>query len=222
MTHDNLPIPHPEQDSALTLRRANQLIEITDIILARARQENGSVIPMEDRRRQVAMATPPQSLEGTRTRLIAQRYHDNGDGTVTDVTTGLQWKRCAEGQTWTGATCSGDASRHDWETASRLSSHFAGHSDWRLPTIDELKTLVYCSSGQPKIWNDSGELECEGTYNSPTIQTEAFPNTPGLPFGSSSLDVYGSYLGNVNFDYGKVGYDYRNRTKPVRLVRCGE
>ncbi len=222
MTHDNLPIPRPEQDSALTLRRANQLIEITDIILARARQENGSAIPMEDRRRQVAMATPPQSLEGTRTRLIAERYHDNGDGTVTDVTTGLQWKRCAEGQTWTGATCSGDASSHDWETACGLSSHIAGYSDWRLPTIDELKTLVYCSSGQPKIWNDSGEL-CQGTYNSPTIQTEAFLNTPGSYFWSSS--PYATSAGSpweVNFSHGYVPTYSRDGDGHVRLVRGGQ
>ncbi len=39
MTKDNLPIPLPEQKSALSLRRTNQLIEVTDKILARSREE---------------------------------------------------------------------------------------------------------------------------------------------------------------------------------------
>jgi hypothetical protein len=148
------------------------------------------------------VATPPQSLDITGPSLIAERYRDNDDGTVTDLITGLQWKRCAEGQTWTGATCSGDASSHNCETACGLSSHFAGHSDWRLPTIDELKTLVYCSSGQPKMWNDSGELECQGIYNSPTIQTEAFPNTPRSSFWSSSPYIGRTYVWDVGFRSG--------------------
>jgi hypothetical protein len=39
MTKDNLPIPLPEQNNALSLRRTNQLIEVTDKILARSREE---------------------------------------------------------------------------------------------------------------------------------------------------------------------------------------
>lgn len=37
------------------------------------------------------------------------RFTDNGNGTVTDTKTGIMWKRCAEGQIWTGSTCSGTA-----------------------------------------------------------------------------------------------------------------
>jgi len=39
----------------------------------------------------------------------ASRFTDNGDGTVTDQATGLQWKRCSEGQDWSGGTCTGIA-----------------------------------------------------------------------------------------------------------------
>jgi hypothetical protein len=182
--------------------------------------ENGCAIPMEERRRQVEIATPPQSLDGTRPRLIAERYRDNCDGSVTDVITGLQWKRCAEGQTWTGASCSGEASDHDWKDACGLRGYFAGHSDWRLPTINELVTLVYCSSGRPKIWNDRGNF-CEGTFNSPTIQTEAFPNTPESYFWSSSPAAGSSkHVWGVFFDQGYVGKgNYGYPGEHVRLVR---
>ena len=54
---------------------------------------------------------------------------------------------------------------------------FAGYSDWCLPTIEELRTLVYCSSGKPKTWNDTGK-SCKGDYQRPTIASEVFPNTP--------------------------------------------
>jgi hypothetical protein len=36
-------------------------------------------------------------------------YADQGDGTVTHTPTALTWKRCAEGLTWSGSTCSGTA-----------------------------------------------------------------------------------------------------------------
>jgi hypothetical protein len=39
MTKDNLPIPRPEQNGVLSLQRATQLLDITDKILSRSRQE---------------------------------------------------------------------------------------------------------------------------------------------------------------------------------------
>jgi hypothetical protein len=170
----------------------------------------------------VAMATPPQSLGRAQSGLIAERYQDNGDGTVTEVSTGLQWKRCAEGQTWTGATCLGNAGSYKWDAARSVSSRFAGHSDWRLPTIDELKRLVYCSSGQPGIWNDSGEA-CRGRFNRPTIQAEAFPNAPSSSFWSDSPDADGTnYAWFVDLYGGFPYYGNRNSGKQVRLVRGGQ
>ena len=36
-------------------------------------------------------------------------YTVHGDGTVTDTRTGLMWKQCLEGQTWSGSACAGGA-----------------------------------------------------------------------------------------------------------------
>lgn len=88
-------------------------------------------------------------------KLIVGCYRDNGNGTVTDVTTGLQWMRCAMGQNWNGAGCLGDSGTHTWDTARGLNSNFVGYADLRLPSIKELLGLVYCSSGIPKTWSEA-------------------------------------------------------------------
>jgi formylglycine-generating enzyme required for sulfatase activity len=62
-------------------------------------------------------------------------FVDNGDGTVTDRVTGLMWQKegSSEGMTWADAK----------EYVNKLNSaHFGGFSDWRLPTIEELASLI--------------------------------------------------------------------------------
>lgn len=59
-------------------------------------------------------------------------YTDNGDGTVTDNNTGLMWQQADDGNTY------------DWENALAYAenSEFAGHSDWRLPNVKEMQSIV--------------------------------------------------------------------------------
>jgi hypothetical protein len=59
-------------------------------------------------------------------------YRDNGDGTVTDLVTGLVWQKTPS----TGTRDQDDAERY----AKRL--RLAGHDDWRLPTITELFSIA--------------------------------------------------------------------------------
>jgi len=61
----------------------------------------------------------------------ALHYQDNGDGTVTDVVTGLTWTRAA----WPELT---------WEEALALAGTLTlgGRSDWRLPDVKELYSLM--------------------------------------------------------------------------------
>ena len=112
--------------------------------------------------------------------LMADRYRDNGDGTVTDVKTGLQWMRFSLEKEWKGGTCVGEAKTYTWTDAMKAAEAlnrnggYSGHRDWRLPSKDELLSLVYCSSGKPKTWNDTGR-PCEGDYDRPTIHQQAFP-----------------------------------------------
>ncbi len=139
--------------------------------------------------------------------LAAKTYTDNGDGTVTDTTTGLQWMRCAVGQTWSGSTCTGTASTYNWAQANALTGTvtYAGQSDWRLPNIRELQTIV-----DPARYN-------------PAIDTAAFPNTPASYFWSASgVANYPDFARYVYFYYGYAGYYSKNNTYPVRLVRAGQ
>jgi hypothetical protein len=98
---------------------------------------------------------------------------DNDNGTITDSKTGLMWKKCLEGLS--GDDCStGTVGSFTWQQALQqpgtvnAGGGFAGHSDWRLPNIRELLSLV--------------EEQCVG----PAINTTRFPNTPSSVVWSGS------------------------------------
>lgn len=163
--------------------------------------------------------------------LISSRYQDNGDGTVTDVTTNLMWKRCSEGQTWNGNTCNGVASLMPWDNSmpneqQKSWPQFAGYNDWRLPNREELKSLVYCSSGDPKTWNDiineTKYYGCHGEYQQPTIDQTAFPSTPKSLYWTAT--PYTNACCSRFVDFMKGGTDRRHREHHlfVRCVRAGQ
>lgn len=83
----------------------------------------------------------------------AGRFIDNGDGTVTDKITNLQWKRCSEGRTWADGTCSGNASGYTWQQGLQLAeiTDYAGHSDWRVPNVKELASILELACYAPAI-----------------------------------------------------------------------
>jgi serine/threonine protein kinase len=168
----------------------------------------------------------PSPVPPNRPDVISDRYRALGPNgaIIEDTTTGLQWMRCSQGQQWTGAACVGIPTALTWEEqmgqARGLS--FAGRTDWRVPTKDELATLVDCSSGQPETWNRAW-ARCQGDYERPTIDQVAFPKTPAKWFWSSSPIVYGSNNAwYVDFGDGLVGYGGKDRQLCVRLVRGGQ
>jgi len=62
-------------------------------------------------------------------------FRDNGDGTVSDLATGLMWARAdsGSGMTWQDALT--------W-VQERNAEAYLGHADWRLPNAKELQSLV--------------------------------------------------------------------------------
>ncbi len=163
---------------------------------------------------------PMPSYSSTGNHIIVNRYRDNGNGTVTDLETKLEWMRCSLGQDPISPTCEGTATPYKWNDAieASVNFNFAGHDDWRVPTVDELKTLIHCSSNNPKTWNDTGE-KCKGSYDYPTIVSEAFPNTPNW-FWSSSPDAFlNSNAWYVFFNYGYTGSYNKGNSNHIRLVR---
>ena len=146
-------------------------------------------------------------------------FVDNKNGTVTFKTTGLTWQKCSVGQTWTGDTCSGEVKRMSWNDAMKLSNSFAGYNDWRLPTKEELMTLVFCSDEKYDL---DGSCKNITDVTRPTIITTYFPNTQSdyLYWSSSPYANYGSSgAWDVSFDFGSSSYDLKDGNGFVRLVR---
>lgn len=120
---------------------------------------------------------------------------DNGDGTVTDNTTGLMWAQgsSANNMTWKEALA--------WCEALSL----AGYGDWRLPTIKELKTLVD---------DDSDGL---------AIDIDYFPETVATYYWSSTTNAYYTeHAWLVSFNYGNNGHGNKSSRYYVRAVRGGK
>jgi hypothetical protein len=149
----------------------------------------------------------------------SDNFIDNKNGTVSFKSNGLMWQKCSVGQTWNGETCIGEDKKMSWDDAMKLSNSFAGYDDWRLPTKEELMTLVYCSDGR---YTKQGFIICENylSVNQPTINLNYFPNTHNDWYWSSS-----SYTNNasnawlINFIYGESNYGYKSGNNFVRLVR---
>jgi hypothetical protein len=158
------------------------------------------------------LVSDPKVLQRKKDKTIGQ-YIDHGDGTVTDTKTGLMWKRCSEGLS--GENCEdGEIEKYEWDDAKQRFKNvdYAGYSYWRLPTIDELKTLVYCSKGKGM------EGDCKEGSEKPTINQQAFPKTTwGYWSGTPNADS-SDYEWYVNFDYGVFDPVNRNRWYAVRLV----
>lgn len=128
------------------------------------------------------------------------RYSYSSDGSeVTDAQTGLVWRRCSQGQTWSGSTCTGTASTHTHEQALAVAKT---QSPWRLPNVKELSSLV------------------DASRSSPSVNTAAFPGTPSSMFWSSTgVASSSSAAWYVFFGDGFVSWEGRFNTYYVRLVR---
>lgn len=103
------------------------------------------------------------------------RYTVSADGhEVTDTTTGLIWRRCAEGMRFSGATCTGEALLQT--SLVRALDHAKRQGGaWRLPSYDELKALARL---HPAPGASAGIMG---------IDAAAFPATPQRNFWSSTL-----------------------------------
>lgn len=71
-------------------------------------------------------------------------YRDNGDGTITDLITGLTWEKLSDDGTIHGrdGAYTFDEALTIKLAALNAGGGFAGHTDWRLPNRRELESLV--------------------------------------------------------------------------------
>jgi hypothetical protein len=127
----------------------------------------------------------------------------SGYRVVKDTLEGLMWQGCALGQT--AESCAGTATAMTWQEALKYCEalSWGGETDWRLPNIDELATIV-----------DNHKT------TEPSIDTDAFPNTPSDWYWSSTTrpyDVSDAWL--VVFNSGFVYLNCKTDSFPVRCVR---
>ena len=68
-------------------------------------------------------------------------YVNNGDGTITDMVTGLMWQQSPDNNC-DGIINHADKVSYAAALAGAVGYRLGGHNDWRLPTIKELYSLI--------------------------------------------------------------------------------
>jgi hypothetical protein len=91
-------------------------------------------------------------------------YQDNGDGTVTDLVTGLMWIQNPQGKMTPSQAAAGAPQ-----------CNVGGYTDWRLPTIKELYSLILFSGTDPDPMSTNTSVE------RPFIDTTYFKFQYGKP-----------------------------------------
>jgi len=123
---------------------------------------------------------------------VKNDFKDNGD-TITDHATGLMWQK------------SGSPNYMNYENAKAYieelnSRKFAGYSDWRLPTVDELKSLLTSEKMNGDLCIDP-----------------LFDKTQRYCWTSDTLASGGAWF--VYFFYGNVNWDNLYNVGYARAVR---
>jgi len=131
------------------------------------------------------------------------RYDVRGDE-VYDMTTRLTWQRCTLGRHWEdGRGSVGSVRTLNWAAAMQQ-----GKNGWRLPTREELETLVSTQYGRPAInRNIFPDVGLDGAW-------WYWTSTP------YTRDAAGAWA--VHFGDGGSGYVFPHKKGAVRLVRNGQ
>ena len=158
-------------------------------------------------------------------------FTDNFDGTVRLSNYYLTWMKCSQGQTWNSLTNNCDGAAQSFQYCpyntnacemgllgpSAISCEeliFANRTDWRVPTINELRAIIHCNDRTMPYINSS----CS-SFTSPTVNG-LFPNTPASYYWSSS--GYGDFAAlYAYFANGDVWQTSRTNFFHVRCARTG-
>ncbi|MCG6552864.1 MAG: DUF1566 domain-containing protein [Candidatus Magnetominusculus sp. LBB02] len=120
----------------------------------------------------------------------SQRFTDNGDKTMTDTLTGLMWTKDAG--TSTIGSCSGGTM--SWQNALNYvacldNSTYHGYSDWRMPNVVELKSLINYNAASVAAW----------------LQTQGFTNVHSDLYWLSTTNAYdNNYTWIISLDTGNM------------------
>ena len=148
--------------------------------------------------------TPQAEQPSLDEQLLAQ-------GQWRDPKTNLVWMRCSLGQTWDGKMCTGEAKKIDWDDAMKVGKglNYGGVTGWRLPTIDELKTIMI----EGKAGNTSAFIfkPTSGNWGAYWSSTST---------GLHNAEAWIVYFDNGT-DYTYHKYYYRLSVRFVRSISTG-
>jgi len=132
--------------------------------------------------------------------IVNPRFVDNGDGTISDRGTGLTWVKDPVTDLGTPFDAAMD---FDTAIANCEALNFAGYSDWRLPNIRELQSIIDYGLNSP----------CMDPIFT-TLQTFYWTSTTysGWAPGAWALD----------FGYSPVMGDAKTNSHWARPVRAGQ
>ena len=173
--------------------------------------------------------SPTPTPTVTRTPTATPRFADNGNGTITDTMTGLVWEKQSD-----------DGSIHDkdnrftWSvsgstdptgTAFALllntlnATAFGGYRDWRLPTLNELQTIVSRGAITPGMPVVPPEFNA-GCRPGCTVQQCSC--TTALNYWTSTTNpAYDQQAWYVLFNTGESGVAFKTIELYARAVRGG-
>lgn len=121
-------------------------------------------------------------------------YTDNGDGTITEQTSGLMW---AQNDSGTGMT---------WEEAlawaeQQNAANYLGYNDWRLPNAKELQSLVDYTRSP----DTHGTAAINGLFNATAITNEAGQTDYPYYWSSTSHLTLNDHAPAINAAYVSFG-----------------
>jgi len=128
-------------------------------------------------------------------------YTDNSDGTITDNVTGLMWQKTCDFND-DGSIDVNDKMSFDESVAFVDDFNLAGYTDWRLPSIKEMYSLIVFSGLDPSGWE--GE---DTSLLVPFIDTDYFDFAYGdTDAGERIIDAQmvssNLYVGNTDMMFG--------------------
>jgi hypothetical protein len=98
-----------------------------------------------------AIPCPSTAQDGELRKGLTRGYVDNGDGTITDKKTTLTWEKMSDDDSIHDADITYSWTAAFGKIATLNATAFAGHTDWRLPNIIELQSLMDYGVAYPTI-----------------------------------------------------------------------
>jgi len=156
--------------------------------------------------------------DGALQRGAPLRYAVLDDGTIKDLNTGLIWEEKCQGcgglhdvsnlYPWSGNGF--QVTIWDWLDAINAEggTGYAGHTDWRIPNVRELQSLVDYGLLPPTIDPIFGPTAGTAADPFPYVSSTTLPNGP-------------DFVLQVSFIYGFITDNFRDAPLHVRAVRGG-